>query len=100
MNYASDQLDAAQKILDANVLVWTMRIRTGVTRAERRHRHRRLRDTTHRADWPTRRIHRINNRTLAEDFRSRLDHRPSDARLHRRLRQASGYLSDGSVEWA
>jgi hypothetical protein len=26
VNHASDEFDASQKILDANVLVWTMRI--------------------------------------------------------------------------
>src|ERR1043165_1132451 len=87
MNHASDQFNAAQKILDANVLVWTMRIRSGVTRAKRRHWYGRLRNTADRAHWSTRRIHRINHRALAEDFRSRLDHRARHARLRRRLRE-------------
>src|ERR1051325_3022411 len=87
VNHASDQLDAAQKIVDADVFVWSMRIRAGVTRAERRHRSRRLRDSTDRSYWSTRRIHRIDHRRLAEDFGSRFDDRARDTRLRRRLRE-------------
>src|SRR6185503_5311240 len=87
VNHAPYYLDTLQKIVNANVFVRPVRIRSGIAGPERRHRRRWLRHTTHSAHWSTRRIHRIDERRLAMNFSRRLNHRTRNTRLRRRLRQ-------------
>src|SRR5687768_1909595 len=87
MDYASDELDVLQEIVDSNILIWSMRIRSGVAGSKRHYRYRGLCYTAHCADWPTRRIHRIDERWFAINFSRSLDHCAGNARLCRRLRE-------------
>src|SRR5262245_42020899 len=87
VNHAPDEFDTLQKVLDANVLIGTMWVRSGVAGPKRGYWCRRIVAAAYGTHWPTCRIHWIDQRRLPVDLGGRFDHRPRDSRLRRRLGQ-------------
>ena len=72
---------AELKIVNANVFIRAMWVRSGVRRAKRGYGRRRLRHATNRTHWSPRRTHRIHNRRYSVNLMRRLYDGSRDPRL-------------------